>query len=378
VKLWPTATATDAKASGSAGYSTESGRHAGVTLTDATVRSLEARTPDWPTPMNYGRAGISKLDIRARGLYPEDPRYWPTPDASVSNDGEDLDSWFARREKEKLKGQNGNGMGMPLAIAARLWPTPRAHDSESPGGFDTTTEGGPSLPTTVRLMMKDEWATPTARDWKSGRASEETRARNARPLGEQVLWPTPQAHDASGAKTPEQIEAMREAAPKRAGGGPPGLSNLNEAVLWPTPAAADGDRASGTYARGNQTLTGQVRLSSSTATAETDPSSPDSTSRAQDAERSGPAASPTWPTPQARDEKGPTGMNGRDQRSSLSDMAMPGATAGRLNPAWVEALMGFPPGWTDGLPVPAKRSTRGSRHEPSPDDSPTEPHDSDR
>ena len=40
---WPTPTATDAKGSGSAGYSTASGRHSGVTLTDAAVRQ-------WPTP----------------------------------------------------------------------------------------------------------------------------------------------------------------------------------------------------------------------------------------------------------------------------------------------------------------------------------------
>ena len=38
VSRWPTPTATDAKASGSAGYSTESGRHSGTTLTDAAVR----------------------------------------------------------------------------------------------------------------------------------------------------------------------------------------------------------------------------------------------------------------------------------------------------------------------------------------------------
>lgn len=40
---WPTPTATDAKASGAAAYSTASGRHAGTTLTDAAVRL-------WPTP----------------------------------------------------------------------------------------------------------------------------------------------------------------------------------------------------------------------------------------------------------------------------------------------------------------------------------------
>jgi hypothetical protein len=43
--LWPTTT-TDSKASGAAGYSTESGRHSGTTLTDAAVR-----TPTWASPV---------------------------------------------------------------------------------------------------------------------------------------------------------------------------------------------------------------------------------------------------------------------------------------------------------------------------------------
>lgn len=37
---------------------------------------------------------------------------------------------------------------------------------------------------------------------------------------------------------------------------------------------------------------------------------------------------------------------------------------GALNPAWVGQLMGFPDGWTDGLPVPAKRSTPGKPRGP--------------
>jgi len=43
------------------------------------------------------------------------------------------------------------------------------------------------------------------------------------------LLPTPQAHDTAGAKTPEQIKAMK--ARGRAAGHAPGVSNLNEAVL---------------------------------------------------------------------------------------------------------------------------------------------------
>lgn len=47
------------------------------------------------------------------------------------------------------------------------------------------------------------WATPTARDWKSGAASEATMERNSRPLSEQARlagWPTTTAADGRGAR----------------------------------------------------------------------------------------------------------------------------------------------------------------------------------
>jgi len=44
---WPTATTQDANSSGAAGYSTESGRHSGTTLTDATKQ--------WATPNAHER-----------------------------------------------------------------------------------------------------------------------------------------------------------------------------------------------------------------------------------------------------------------------------------------------------------------------------------
>jgi hypothetical protein len=143
--------------------------------------------------------------------------------------------------------------------------------------------------------VKGLWPTASARDWKSSASNKH--GDNSRPLNEVVaLWATPQAHDAVGAKTPEQIAEMRARAKPRKGGGPPGISNLNEMVAWPTP--------------------------------------------------------------QSRDERGPTGANGRDVRSSLSDAAMPGATAGRLNPAWVSVLMGFPAGWLDVAPDTSKKQRK--------------------
>ncbi|MEV7034562.1 hypothetical protein AB0N99_30575 [Streptomyces sp. NPDC093272] len=59
----------------------------------------------------------------------------PTPTASNPNDGESLESWEARRQRNLAKGINGNGQGTPLSIAVRLatigperWVTPDGVD----------------------------------------------------------------------------------------------------------------------------------------------------------------------------------------------------------------------------------------------------------
>ena len=59
--------------------------------------------------------------------------------------------------------------------------------------------------------------------------------------------------------------------------------------------------------------------------------------------------SSSWPTPQARDYKGPSGRahNGMvDDLPSAVGEQIP-SIGGRLNPVWGEWLMGFPEGWTD-------------------------------
>ena len=55
---------------------------------------------------------------------------WPTPNAGNFNDGEDLESWESRQQRNIEKFKNGNGQGTPLSIAAQQagWPTPQAAD----------------------------------------------------------------------------------------------------------------------------------------------------------------------------------------------------------------------------------------------------------
>ena len=71
--LWPTATAGDHKASGAAGYSTASGRHAGVTLTDAAVRL-------WPTARARDFKGVGFGDDLPGEV---GRQMWPTPTAAA-------------------------------------------------------------------------------------------------------------------------------------------------------------------------------------------------------------------------------------------------------------------------------------------------------
>lgn len=82
--------------------------------------------PNWPTASATDYKGSSKPGQRRGQLSEAMVRTWPTTDASVANDGEDLTSWLARRERV-------------------TWPTPSKSD---PDGSRTLPEG--TSPTGVR------------------------------------------------------------------------------------------------------------------------------------------------------------------------------------------------------------------------------------
>lgn len=139
------------------------------------------------------------------------------------------------------------------------------------------------------------------------------------------LWATPTSRDwRNGKASPETME--RNARP------------LNEQVTnWPTPQARD-------YRSGDQ---------------------PDS-ERAQRKQVEGwtPNLNDVvlWPSPKASHDAMNGGQNGVKalRGTDLEHQRM------NLNPDWVEALMGYPPGWTlpDGPPVRTKHSTTGNPPEP--------------
>ena len=208
---------------------------------------------------------------------------WPTARSLDGSVNESLETWTARHHRKEAEGIN---LHRPLPIAVMQeqaktqdFPTPRACDWKSSPNADSNIKrmevGQATLAEFVHAKHKkgDLWSTPRTGATESSRPNN----KGGIPLADQAKreqWATPQAHDAQGPKTPEQIAVMRAKGH--------GVKNLNEQAQWGTPTARD--HKSG---RGNE----------------------------------------------EREYKELTPMVERQQ-------------SGKLNPRWVETLMGLPVGWT--------------------------------
>jgi hypothetical protein len=95
---------------------------------------------------------------------------WPTPTSSLGTKG-------GRVTPQKSR----EGGTLIEAVSSRTeWSTPTVNGNYNRAGLSA--KSGDGLATAVRETM----ATPTARDWRSGKASEATHAKNSRPLSEQI------------------------------------------------------------------------------------------------------------------------------------------------------------------------------------------------
>lgn len=151
---------------------------------------------------------------------------------------------------------------------------------------------------------------------------------------------------------------------------------------WPTPTVCGNHNRKGISPNAGDGLATAVNKPWPT------PSARDGSSGAGDGATMQGAPSPRtlirWPTPTAA--RYGSGQNGspHDGRDAFAGAGAPSldtiaaTEGGRLNPSWVEALMGFPLGWTelqaglfDGPPDPASDSTNGSH--PASGTDPTKP-----
>ena len=141
---------------------------------------LEISAALWPTPRTSdtngaGLHGDGGLDLRTTAAM------WPTP--NVPNGGRTMSPADVEAKGATAKGKRQVG----LENVAKFWPTPKA-GAENYGQPREDDRGDLQAATSL-------WATPAARDWKSGQASEETTNKNSRPLNEQALWRTPCVRD---------------------------------------------------------------------------------------------------------------------------------------------------------------------------------------
>jgi hypothetical protein len=219
---------------------------------------------------------------------------WPTPNAQVSQDGELPETWLKRKEAMKAKGYNGNGCGTPLTIAVQLhgqaalanWPTPCAND-------DNKT---PEAHLAMKRRMGERDGTNSNRTAITslqvmckalhGQAAPASSSSLGSRQG--LSWPTPQTMDTLPVRPVQEFAETN----KTRGGrkNRKALSNLREAVHSPVYQAS-------------------------------------------------------WATPQAKDHKSghrdPTIVQYKQLNVEVEARA-----TGKLNPRWVETLMGLPIGWT--------------------------------
>ncbi len=131
----------------------------------------ESSWPTWPKRGTWASGSAYELPTSALPTAETDSSsLLPTPDASVFNDGQSVEAYRDRKQRELEKNYNGNGGGTPLAMAVRLLPTPSANDDtgaekETREARQAVRTGGPSLRDLPRLLPTGE---PSGLPWLSG------------------------------------------------------------------------------------------------------------------------------------------------------------------------------------------------------------------
>lgn len=136
---------------------------------------------------------------------------WPSADAGAINDGESLETFEARRQRNLEKGYNGNGQGTPLAVRAAEFPAPPwPTATTNPQGPNTgkTRENGrvanrftdQCLARVAETFPTKLWATASARDHKGINQHLSTRGTlDQLPNQAEAYPPTPPPETTTGA-----------------------------------------------------------------------------------------------------------------------------------------------------------------------------------
>ena len=151
------------------------------------LEGLDEFSETWPR-WGMMRAGeCSALTMPAHLTSETESGLLPTPSASDSITDKMTGGatvYMDKFGKPRRKTPNGSASTGLARLVQYTWPTPTA-SLGTKGGLVTPAkarEGG----TLIEALSARTFATPTARDWRSGKASQATHDKNSRPLSEQI------------------------------------------------------------------------------------------------------------------------------------------------------------------------------------------------
>jgi len=194
--------------------------------------------------------------------------------------------------------------------------------------FDFSNPSAASLRTSKDISA---WGCPTSsktwQEWVIERRGAYSQRLNAERLTREsgsLSWPTMTANEAKNSQGESQLKRT-----------PPPSGRL---CYWPTVQASEVRQGFQDRSRG---MKGQQESLTTVVIKQAGPPVPASSST--DGSRPG-----LWATPQSRDHKGShaESFDNPDRSKNLNDQMEKIQTNGKLNPRWVETLMGLPVGWT--------------------------------
>lgn len=243
----------------------DGGHPAGLLDLDVGWLSPQASLFDAEPLRRLGKQGRWTLD----SVYEDDARLamdddfdagalLPTPDASLFNDGQSIEAYRERKERELAKGYNGNGGGTTLAMQVRLLPTPGANDAT--GAEDETRKarqetgstGGPSLRDLPNLL-------PTPKAWLGRRPAHSEPGASQRPGTTELPDALAARHDKL-LPSPTAVDETKGPSGPNADSPQSRLANVKK--LLPTPTTKDGENDGGPsqLARNTPPLNAEVKL----------------------------------------------------------------------------------------------------------------------
>ena len=254
----------------------------------------ESFVDSWTSSVAASRANPSVLLESVKALKTQDTCSLTSEMESQSADL-DLFSWRTSKESSPVKQQTENQFSSMSSESWKAWVTEQRQE------YSVRVKSGPL----IKENGCSSWATPAAANQVGYQVS---KGKKRPRLGSQVKqWPTPAARDYKGSYSPAAL--IRKDGKSRMDALPQVVEY--DQTSWPTPTVAEGSKI------GNQPNYGQKGLSN-------------------------------HPQIVGLPDRKKLNKSGKSPESveTITTTITPRQT-GKLNPAWVEQLMGLPVGWTD-------------------------------